>query len=132
MIPRKDHAQIIEQIDINKEHNCYYQNNSDYFDQLLKLVDEWPGSYIRKLRAVGRKREKNKNAPYEHLKIWVEQSTAFALNDPFYKLTTKVAWVLRVLTAFPVCPVCRKDDKFRKRNANVFSMYGGAHCKCAS
>lgn len=34
------------------------------------------------------------------------------LNDPFFKLGTKIFWILKDIKYFPKCPVCGKERKF--------------------
>ena len=42
---------------LSKEENIYYNNNPNYFEELLNLVQTYPKSYTRKIEAKGRKRE---------------------------------------------------------------------------
>ena len=77
--------------------NKYFKENPIYFNELKNLCLFNPLGYSSLLRH-----------SKKYLKEWVEESTPM-LNDPFYKMRTKIYWVLTGLDDFPKCKTCGKQ-----------------------
>lgn len=100
--------------------NVYYQENPEYFNELLNLVQTCKNSYFSLLK---------KNDKYKHLHTWIDDSLPL-LNDECFKLKTKCFWILNGLTSFPVCWHCHRNDRYLR--ANVISISEGYHKYCSS
>lgn len=88
-----------------KEENWYYQQNPDYFNDLVSLVENHPSKYSLILNKHGKKRE-HKIPEYKYLNDWINDVTKEKLGDSFYSTPTKCVWILNDLHDFPVCSVC--------------------------
>lgn len=81
------------------------------------------------------------NNQYNYIKIlkayrkdiieWINNQTPL-LSDKFYKLSTKIYWILNGITEFPKCKICGKDEHYKKINISSHNKYKD-HCslKCA-
>ena len=69
------------------------KNYIDYKEELRILVQQYPKHYAKMLKH-------NKN--YYELYTWILQNTQ-KLADPYYKLSTKVYWILNDIIDFPIC-----------------------------
>lgn len=67
-------------------------------NELKDLVENHPRSYFNSL----------KTSNYAKLLAFINQQTP-KLADSFYKISTKVNWVLNNITDFPICPTCGKQ-----------------------
>ena len=64
------------------------------------------------------------NNPYNYTRIlkphrkdiieWINSQTSL-LSDEFYKLSTKIYWILNGITEFPKCKICGKDEHYKKK-----------------
>ena len=63
---------------------------------------------------------------------WINQQLPL-LKNPYYKLSTKVSWILQGLTDFPLCKTCHKKEGYFTKNIQTFSVYN-EHCsvKCTN
>lgn len=88
--------------------------------ELKELVDTKPCQYGGIIKSKQRK----------YLLCFINNNTP-KLQDPFYKLATKVYWILHNLTDFPKCPQC--GDSINKNVKNVKLGYS-KYCsnKCAA
>ena len=120
-INRKNKRQII--FDKPKEQNSFYKQNPQYFNELVKLINDNPIVYSIRLNAKGRKRDVGIIPPYKHLLDWINTVTAFKLLDPFYKTPTKCYWILHDLHDFPKCVVCGSQEHYKKVNVHLWSGY---------
>ena len=113
---------------LNLETNVYFKDNKDNFLLLKELVEKFPRSYQRKLNALGTpfERKHNLELRFIFLKKWIE-SLLPQLKDPFFKMSTKVGWILHGLVDFPTCKTCNRNENYQKINVNPFSMYA-LHC----
>lgn len=101
---------------VDKSDNIYFKRDSEKFEQLAKLVEDFPVSYSRKLLAKGKKRErKNPYAGLVCLRAWVEEQTPL-LSDTIYDIKTKVAWILHGIEDFPKCEGCGSQEKYKGLN----------------
>lgn len=74
-----------------------YLDKLSYIEQLKYIVKQFPSKYNRVIES---KRSKD-------LKVWINEQTPL-LQDNFYKIKTKVYWVLHQLKDFPKCKLCGK------------------------
>ena len=84
--------------------NPYWKDNPRYFLELAELVKKYPrnGSYVRRLKANGKKHEPCNVPKYKHLRIWIEHIT-HQYDNQILDLTTRVYWVLKGLVEAPRC-----------------------------
>ena len=52
------------------------------------------------------------------------------LHSPFYKLSTKIYWLIHGLEDFPVCPTCGKSDNYKTKNVDAGGYPGHCCCRC--
>lgn len=105
-----------------KENNPYFENNQEYFDQLLKLIDSNIKTFTILLE---------KNIKYRYLRDWLTDSLPL-LADNVYQLRTKCYWILNGLTDFPICPVCGRQDNYISKNVKLNKGYHVSCCRqCA-
>lgn len=103
--------------------NAYRLGSPVMFDRLVKLVERNPKNYHHELKS---------SSQYAELLKWVEASVQ-KLADPFYKLSTKCAWILRGIEEFPACATC--GHVFSDRNVSVrngYSRFCSAKCNCSN
>lgn len=97
------------------------QTDEEYLETLKRIVSEHACQYSRILL-----REENSD-----LLKWIEKKTPL-LSDSYYKLSTKVYWVLNGITEFPRCenPECNKE---MRQNVGLFSRAYRKYCcpRCA-
>ena len=81
--------------------------------------------------AKGRKKD-GYNWKYEYLVSWIN-SRLPKLADPFYKLNTKIYWILNGLTDFPICANCRKTiERVNVKITCGYSTYCCNRCQVTS
>ena len=116
---------------IPKRKNPYYKDNSVYFDELLELAQDHYKTFAVILMAKGRQREGH-NWKYEYLVSWIN-SRLPKLADPFYKLNTKIYWILNGLTDFPICANCGKTiERVNVKITCGYSTYCCNRCQITS
>lgn len=84
--------------------NIYNQHNPIYFAELQFLVKNYPLSYFNQLKA---KYSKTFGKSLQYLNNWICENTPL-LNDPKFKISTKVNWILTGRTDFQKCKICGK------------------------
>ena len=82
--------------------NIYWQKNHIFFLELLQLLKDFPSTYLRRLKANGRKRDLNDIPKYKHLRIWIEDVTN-AYDADILNLKSRIYWVLNGLIESPRC-----------------------------
>lgn len=113
--------------------NPYWKDNPRYFLELAELVKKYPrnGSYVRRLKANGKKREPCNVPKYKHLRIWIEHVT-HQYDDCIVDLATRVYWVLKGLVEAPRCANinCNKQLVGKKLDVTKPSQrcYCSFHC----
>ena len=114
---------------LNKENNPYYKDNPVYFDELISIVENHPIGFSNIIR---QKFSKTYNKSFEYLNNWIN-SVVIKLQNPFYKLITKIHWIFEGRTDFPLCEI---DGKPLLKNVirvvNGYSNFGCTHYYCSS
>lgn len=88
--------------------------------ELKDLVEKQPISYGKIIKSV----------KYKYLFDFINYQTSL-LQDPFYRISTKVYWVIHDLIDFPVCKHCGKQ--LENKNCQVSSGYlESCSVKCSS
>ena len=118
--------------------NPYWKNNPRLFLKLSQIVSENPknypsivlqnGWYSRgKYRSPIYRKDKDNSA----LLFWIE-SMRPQLKNPFYKVQTKVFWIIHGLVDFPKCIYCGKSDKFMQVNVGCKGYFEACSVDCSN
>ena len=109
-------------VQVKTASNCYFQNSSEQFNALVKLVQENPKGFSILLE---------KNPKYKSLFNWINSSLPI-LADGVYQLRTKCYWIFNGLTNFPICPVCGQQTNYIGKNVKINVGYSTSCCRsCA-
>ena len=108
------HKPQIEVKDI--ESNVYYKNNPEFFLQLKDMVENHLCHYSRMLKCTR-----------TDILTWINSQLPL-LQDSCYTIATKVSWIMHGRTAFPICEVCHKNDKYIGKNIAVTIDYSKSCC----
>ena len=101
------------------EDNSYYQKYPTFFIELIKIVEKNPRYYPNVLRNT---RKNIGQQLFDILPI---------LQDPIYKVNTKVYWIIHDIQSFDDDRVKCKFDKKPFKNKNVRSLYDGYFKYCS-
>ena len=102
------------------EDNIYYKKDSQKFLELEVIVRRNPKNYFHELKA----------RKHEELVKWINDVVP-ALNISFFKISTKVYWILNSIVEFPRCKQCGKA--FDDRNVGIRHGYPDfCSCKCSN
>lgn len=101
------------------EDNSYYQKYPTFFTELIKIVEQNPRYYPKILRNA---RKDIGQQLFDILPM---------LQDPIYKVNTKVYWIIHDIQSFDDDRVKCKFDKKPFKNKNVRSLYDGYFMFCS-
>ena len=102
-------------INIDRENNIYYKNNSKYFDELFQIVSNNRKTFARLL-----------THSKSYLLNWINNVLPDCIVKSVnfeYSISTKCAWIFLSLTDFPKCKMCNKNEKFKQKNINSLNGY---------
>lgn len=121
----KNRQLIIE----DKAENSYYQQNPEYFDELLELVNRFPDNYGSKLKAKSHHSLLRNGKFYDYLLNWIYSSVKPLKNchKKEWKICTYCYWIFHDLHNFSKCSSCGKTI-YR----DSFSVYHAAYKICCS
>lgn len=105
------------------ETNIYFQKDQKMFLEVLNFYNEHQRSFSSMLARQN----------YFKLRSWIDSAVSPILDDPNYKISTKVSWILFGLVGFPKCKNCGEDIHYRNLNVSPKQMYRPfCSLKCSS
>lgn len=88
----KSVTQETHSLTFTTENNIYYNDSPSMFLRLVDIVKKFSNGYVAKV-----------NSKRNHdLRKWIDDQVPL-LNNPEYKVGTKIHWILRGLSDFPCC-----------------------------
>ena len=107
----------------NKKQNIYYQNNKKIFLELVKLINENPHKYAKKILSKCTRKEYK---DYSHLRIWIDSMLPQLQN---YNYATKCYWIIYGIQDFPKCANEKCNNKITQQ---LYSFWKGINKYCCN